>query len=338
MHAEPLITIIVPVYNVEGYLKKCIESILAQTYKNLQIILVDDGSTDNSGYICEDYAQKDKRISVIHKINGGLSSARNAGIDKAEGEFISCIDSDDYVVADFILTLYQHAMNNDADMVVGNFFYYYENEFKKSHGNGEILKICNTKEAIELIGTGKNFTGSAWGKLYKKELLANIRYPEGKLCEDQFVIYKLILLCQTVVFDSAALYGYTIRPGSIMSSSITERMLDVIDAAKQNSSIILEKFPQLEYICVLRQVDAYFEILNRLTLRSLQNATFLNVVVEAREYICHNLKEIVKDTFNIYSKKQKGYCIVFVINPKAFIWIHSTLLSIKEKRYKKWQQ
>lgn len=325
MKRFPLISIIVPVYNVEIYLERCIDSILSQTYENLEVILIDDGSTDASGRICDAYKEQDSRVIVIHQKNGGLSFARNTGIEAASGEFISCIDSDDFVAPDFVKTLYHNIEAEDADISVCNFNYYYEDGSIKSHGSDKMYKVCAPDEAIELIGRARDFTASAWGKLYRKKLFKEVCYPVGKLCEDQFVIYKLIMQCTKIVFDTSALYHYLIRSGSIMTSANPKKMLDAVEAAKENEKLIKKVYPQLAYICVLRNLEAYFEVISRCTLKNLQESILKNTAYEARRYVMDHAKDIFFDRNHIISKKYKLYCIALMIHPGFYVWLRNRI-------------
>ena len=206
---EPLISIVVPVYKVEKFLEKCIDSIINQTYKNLEIILVDDGSPDNCGKICDEYAKKDKRIKVIHQQNGGLSAARNTGITKATGKYISFIDSDDYIEKDYIELLYTTIKQSKADIAIGSHTVIYDTGTKLQKATGE-KSILKPKEVLERILYDNNIDYSAWAKLYKIELFTNIKYPEGRLFEDAATTYKLIDISKKIAVNSKSIYNYII--------------------------------------------------------------------------------------------------------------------------------
>lgn len=242
---EPLITVIVPVYNVEGYLKKCIESIIRQTYRNLEIILVDDGSLDGSGRICDDYAGRDSRIVVIHKENGGLSDARNTALDVARGTYITYIDSDDYVADDYIEYLYKMLEEYRADIsacLVKSIYNYDE----KADYCDEKVEILNHSEAIKAVLFQKKFTPSACGKLYKRELFNTIRYPKGMYYEDMAVIYKLIELCDRIVVGRKQKYYYYQRQDSIIHQKFNEKKMHRIQIANELKEYVDEKYPELK--------------------------------------------------------------------------------------------
>lgn len=226
-----LVSIIVPVYNVEKYLDICLESIIHQTYSNLEVILVDDGSKDNSGKICESWAKKDGRITVIHKENGGLSDARNIGIDNANGEWILFVDSDDFIHKDLVKLSLEEAMKCNADMVVFGYLEVDE-ECNQIHS-----KITNIKENIytgqellnEFVRNGKG-SMVAWNKLYKRKIWKNLRYPVGKIHEDEFVIIDILESVDMAILFSEELYYYRQREGSIMHTKALEAAYDALEA------------------------------------------------------------------------------------------------------------
>ena len=264
MDNSKLISVIIPVYNIKGFLRRCIHSVINQSYTNLEIILVDDGSTDGSEKICDSFSRKDLRIRVIHKKNGGLSSARNAAINVSNGAYLFFLDGDDFIDRNCLQNLYENLLFFNTDMSVCSYYYYTKQKVKK-FGTQSIKTILTQEEAINIIGRGREFTASAWGKLYKKELFYNLRYPNNKLCEDQFVMYDILLRCHSVYFNSDPLYFYTIRENSIMNSKSAIQMSDVIDAARRNYNLINDSFPNLKYISVYRVVEAYLEVINPIT-------------------------------------------------------------------------
>lgn len=212
----PLISVIVPCYNVEQYLAKCVDSILSQTYKNLEILLVDDGSPDKCGEMCDEYAQIDTRVFVIHKENGGLSDARNVAIDIAKGEYITFIDSDDYVSVDYIELLYRLIVDNNAQMSVSGFLAY--KEFTTPELIDEPIKtiVFGRYEAMNTMFYQRDFDNSAWAKMYHRSLFeTGIRYPRGWIYEDLATTYKLMHHCKCVAFTNYKNYFYLLREKSI---------------------------------------------------------------------------------------------------------------------------
>lgn len=213
---NPLISVIVPCYKVENYLSKCIKSIINQTYSNLEIFLVDDGSPDNTGKICEEYAIQDKRIKVIHKENGGLSDARNVAIDIATGEYILFIDSDDYVSPNHIEHLFEMITKAKADIAIEWLQPFYEGtEPIIDSLNGKKEFIVNADDALINMFYQKDFDTNACAKLYKHNLFDNVRYPKGWLYEDLPTTYKLILKSKKIIYSNYKSYYYLLRKNSI---------------------------------------------------------------------------------------------------------------------------
>lgn len=223
---EPLISVIVPIYNVEAYLGRCVDSLLCQTYRNLEIILVDDGSPDGCPAICDAYAAKEKRVRVIHQKNAGLSGARNAGIEAAAGEYLAFVDSDDYVAADFLHTLYELlAATGCAISQCG--FAYVQGEPLKSQKSRDYRVYRGESLMEQLYGPEEEATRFvvAWNKLYRRELFEKIRYPLGRIHEDEATTYRLFHEGKKLAYTDRALYGYyTDHAGSITSVFSRKRL------------------------------------------------------------------------------------------------------------------
>lgn len=228
------ISIIVPVYNVEQYLEKCIESILNQTLEDIEIILIDDGATDNSSQMCDDYALRDNRIKVIHKTNGGLSDARNAGLEIATGKYIAFLDSDDWVESNTYEYLYSIIQRENADIVQCDYIEAY-NEDTKITFNGNIRECVYTGiEALQLLSCeGWVKTVVVWNKLYRKEVFDPIRFPKGKVHEDEFTTYKVLHKANKVINSNLPLIYYRQREGSIMNEEFNEKRLHKLEAWKE---------------------------------------------------------------------------------------------------------
>ena len=229
-----LVSVIVPVYKVEKYIHECINSIINQSYDNLEIILVDDGSPDNCGDICDNYALLDNRVKVIHKENGGLSDARNAGLNIAKGEYIVFVDSDDYIDVDMISILYKRIKESRADMAICNYLFVNENNVPIREKNAMLPKIDKIYTGLQILrGVTQEEGGyfvTVWNRMYRKELWKNIRFPKGKQHEDEYILHEICLKCSMVVGISRPLYNYRQRKGSIMSSQYDVKRLDVIEA------------------------------------------------------------------------------------------------------------
>lgn len=223
-----LISIIIPVYKVEKYLEKCIESVLKQTYTNLQIILVDDGSPDNCGKICDEYAKKDPRIEVIHKVNGGLSDARNVGIAKAKGKYIGFVDSDDYIKEDMYEILINLIKEYDADVSICNLYDVIDGkEYIRNNENG--IQEYSRLEILKEVLLDKNIQSYAWNKLYKKELFDEIKYPIGKKYEDIGTTFYVFEKCNKIVVTSESEYYYLKRSDSLVNNVTESTVLDYTD-------------------------------------------------------------------------------------------------------------
>lgn len=234
-----LISIIVPVYNVENYIRECIDSILAQTISSFELILVDDGSKDESGKICDEYADTDDRIRVIHKENGGLSSARNRGLDEAKGDYICFVDSDDAVSADYLEKLYAAIKKGNADIVVCDIDAPKLSTADMSVNSPLSMPVLEAKRWL-YDQTSREYVLMvvAWNKIYAKELLNGIRYPEGRLHEDEFMIGRVLSRAKTVSFVPDKLYVYRDNASGITSDAnrFNLRHFDAIDAYKERIS------------------------------------------------------------------------------------------------------
>ena len=206
------ISVIVPVYNVEHYLNRCVDSILAQTYSDLEILLVDDGSTDNSGAICDVYARQDARVQVIHKKNGGLSDARNCGIEHAKGRYFCFVDSDDGIAPQMIEVLYRELLENAADISAVGWKAFDTEAFPSIEEQEASSKILQPKEAIRQILCSEELGDCAWNKLYKCSLFQEIQYPYGRMLEDLGTTYRLFEKCVHIVYCPVPLYFYYQRP------------------------------------------------------------------------------------------------------------------------------
>lgn len=217
--ALPLISVIVPIYKVENYLKECVDSILNQLYKNLEIILVDDGSPDSCPEMCDAFALMDERIKVIHKPNGGLSDARNAGLDIAKGAYVAFVDSDDVLHPEFLVLLYKALVNYNADVSFCDFISF-SNEYCFNQFETNDLQLFKGYQMLEVLFEDRWIPKNVvvWNKLYKKELFENVRFPKGKIHEDQYIYTDLFACERTVVYLGIPLVGYRSRDGSITSN------------------------------------------------------------------------------------------------------------------------
>lgn len=228
------ISVIIPIYKVEKYLDRCIKSVINQSYENLEIILVDDGSPDRCAQICDDYSREDYRIKVIHKKNGGLSDARNAGLDIAIGEYISFVDSDDYINKYYIETLYNGIKKNKSQISICEYARVNEIENDDKVFKNEITVINKMDAWSNLYNYEKRVTFViACGKLFEKSLFDSIRFPIGKINEDSFILYKLYFEADRIVYNKAKLYYYCSRDNSIMNNDFSMKKLDDLQALEE---------------------------------------------------------------------------------------------------------
>lgn len=242
---NPLISVIVPIYNVEKYLARCVDSIVNQTYKNLEIILVDDGSPDRCPQMCNDYAEKDSRIKVVHKKNGGLSDARNAGMAVATGEYISFIDSDDYVSDDFFECLLDVMNKENSDIAECSVVKFYEDNRFDEFSDDLSVKTYDTQDAMSALIAENPFHQHVWNKLYKTELVKDIPYAVGKLNEDEFWTYRVFGRANKVARINKTMYYYFQRSSSIMGVGYNIRRLDALEGKANRQKYIENNFPDL---------------------------------------------------------------------------------------------
>lgn len=242
---NPLISVIVPIYNVEKYLARCVDSIVNQTYKNLEIILVDDGSPDICPQMCDDYAKKDSRIKVVHKKNGGLSDARNAGMAVATGKYISFIDSDDYVSDDFFECLLDVMNKENSDIAECSVVKFYEDNRFDEFSDDLSVKTYDTQDAMSALIAENPFHQHVWNKLYKTELVKDIPYAVGKLNEDEFWTYRVFGRANKVARLNKTMYYYFQRSSSIMGVGYNIRRLDALEGKANRQKYIENNFPDL---------------------------------------------------------------------------------------------
>ncbi|MBQ6461366.1 glycosyltransferase family 2 protein [Candidatus Saccharibacteria bacterium] len=282
MKDETLVSVVIPVWNIEEYVEKCLRSLVKQSYSNLEIIVVDDGSTDNSGKICDDIARENKMVRVFHTKNGGLSSARNFGIKKASGEIIFLVDGDDYVKRDFIKKMVS-AMSEDVDIVVC--------------GYNEILpkaKTISGEEAtIDFLVKQENLEIVAWNKAYRKKFFKNILYPVGDKNEDVLTTYKLLAMARKVAYVREPLYVYVERGSSTMA---TEKMEERLKNRERAATEAIEYFLNDEKLKTAAEVDlllakyAYIDA----SIKNKIDRDFLKINIE---WIKKNKKRYYKNVF-----------------------------------------
>lgn len=262
MKKKSLVSIIIPIYNVENYLQQCIDSLLNQSHSQLEIILIDDGSTDRSPQICDENEKKDSRIKVIHKQNAGAASARNVGLDVATGEYICFIDSDDYIKENYVEKLLYFLEGNNADVSVCSYLYLYKDAIE--HEYMDPIGVVSEKEFIRRFLTDWK-CGLLWNKMFKATLMRNVRFEEGHKIDDEFFTYKVIMNADKVVVISDELYIYRMRASSVMQSTQInyEKMLqDRFEYLTQRYLDVIKKYPDFQREYLENLVDNFIRLLS----------------------------------------------------------------------------
>ena len=319
-----MISVIVPVYNVEKYLERCVKSIAAQTYKDLEILLIDDGSTDKSGEMCDDFQQTDSRIKAFHKQNGGLSDARNYGIEHSAGEFISFVDSDDYIDEKMLETLHRLITENDADLAVCSAMDVFEGkEVTQVKGIKEFN--LNKVESYKYMLRGDGIP-SACNKLYKRQTVGDVRFPVGKLYEDGFFTPQILKKVEKTAVTSKPMYYYFRRADSITTKPFRKGDLDVIEAydkcVKQVKELCPEALPYAEF----RYRNAYFNVLDKMLMRD--DCKEIPEYKQVVKYLKKHTAQIVKDPG--FGKMRK----IAAVALKFSVPLYKKILLTKQKIYK----
>lgn len=286
---QDLISVIIPIYKVEQYLNRCVDSVINQTYSNLEIILVDDGSPDKCPQICDEYNKKDSRIKVIHKQNGGLSDARNVGIKLSSGKYITFIDSDDYVDSDYVEYLYYliNKYKTKMSMCLYKAIYDSGSVITMENGNEYCLSSHDTLERI-LYHEGINVASVA--KLYDKSLFEKVEFPKGKIFEDTFTTYKLVDQCDLIAIGMISKYNYMIRGNSILTGKFSLKKLTLIDAYEEMGNYILERYPDLYNAVIRSRVYANISTLRQMIY---SKPRLKEKEKEIRKYILQNKKTVL---------------------------------------------
>ena len=301
---KELISIIVPIYNVERFLTTCLDSVLAQSYENFELILVDDGSPDGCGASCDAYAEKDPRIVVIHKANGGVSDARNAGLREAHGEYITFIDPDDYVHENYLSFLHQELTDSGADIACCAAVGVDENavdtrEVTKENG----IVMSNIDALKRMYYQHPRLSGVLWGKLYRRKIFdeSQVVFPVGKIYEDTSTIYQLIYAAKKVVSSPSQLYCYRIRAGSIMHTPFSRKRLDGLEAKQEALAFYLDKDVDL----LLLAANDYFSLAVQLYDEAQKNAD-ASLRKECQSVIVNQYREMWKQYGYLISDRKKA--------------------------------
>ncbi len=320
---ENILSVIVPVYKTENYLRKCVDSILASTYGNLELILVDDGSPDNSGAICDEYAEKDARVKVIHKENGGLSSARNAGLDIATGDFITFVDSDDYIAEDIYDKLIKKLVTDNVDIVMMNIApvsedYSVVGEPRKYPA--EWLGVKSGERLFQRI-CERRVGASVWSKIFRADIINSVRFEVGVLNEDFLFLSELLVHNELKVslLNDVGYYYYT-RTGSITKAGFGKSLYDAVYNTEGAKEKLQAKYPSLvAYIGAYAAYQARTAILVMTREQYKDNHEF---VLFCRDVIKKN-KKYIKGSF--MNKKEKLFCRMYIIFPRFTKWLFDLL-------------
>lgn len=306
-----MVSVIVPVYNVKPYLDKCLKSILKQSYKNIEIILVDDGSTDGSEKLCDEYAHNYDNIKVVHKKNGGLSDARNIGLQHALGQYVMFVDSDDCVDGSIVEYLMNMIAKCDAEIGICDFVHLYTGKEAFVEQSQEVLEF-NAENALIEMFYQKSFLMSVCGKIFKKQLWEAIRFPVGMLFEDVAIIYKVFERADKIVYGNAKLYGYMHRENSITTKKFTVRDCDILLIFDEISEYYKNSDTDL-----LRAVRAYgSSVALRIYMNAPRDGSYMNEISKCERYLKTNAKEICKDS---KVRKKNRYALMLYLYAKPIM-------------------
>lgn len=315
MEVAPLISIIVPVYNVENYIRRCVDSLINQTYNNLEIILIDDGSPDKSGEICDMYASKDERIKVIHKGNGGVSSARNAGLDIAKGDYIAFVDADDYIDTQMYEVLYTSLSDNDADMAMGIYAQENSNGEFIPHYVGEQTEVLSRTQTIAQMLKQVKYTCSLCDKLFSAKLIGDTRFDENiSHNEDLLFVYQLMRKSSKAVYIPKPMYYYCNNEKSASRVSFSDKNTTMLKAQTLVLEDIKENVPEIYDVALTEYVKiAIFNLTaiaksgysNKEYIEKLRKIVKENLIFFLKSYVAKGYKAyaiIISISFNIYKK------------------------------------
>lgn len=316
---QPKISVIIPAYNVEKCIEKCVNSILEQSFSNFEIMLVDDGSKDSTPQICDKLADKDNRITVIHKENGGLSDARNAGIRKSVGKYLAFVDGDDIVDKDYLQELYSLiTMEENIEVALVRGIAFGENTTPKG-SKATVSKVTTTEEMVRKIVLRDNFGHTAWGKLFLAELWKDFQYPVGKLYEDYLTTYRVLAKTKKVAYSDAKMYFYIQHNESIMHMKCSEKTLAVLDVADQETEFMLKTWPNISDEIIDLQVSVYLKNLQQI----------LNTGLDAFPSCQDRIVKLVKKQSKLLlkskkiEKNDKVKILSLLINKRLFLKLYN---------------
>lgn len=316
--SKPLISVIVPVYKVEPYLERCVDSIRNQTYQNLEIILIDDGSPDRCGEMCDGFAKEDPRIRVIHKENGGQSSARNLGLDIMKGEYVGFVDSDDSISLDMYERLYDLLQKNGADISAcgsvavhssGKVQYLYP-----AYPKDKQVCVFSMKQSLRENLMNQRITYSLWDKLYRREIFDGLRMTEGKIYEDMEIMPKCLERSEIVVYDPAPLYYYSLSQNSTLRSNFRPERFREAEVALEKAKDFQVRYPDLYNEAMGRYLSICMSTIH--ASRGVESC-----FVQRKEMICQLRRKFPKDWTKTLSRNEKIKLTALRICPTLYEWL-----------------
>ena len=318
---DPLISVIVPVYKVEEYLNRCIESIVNQTYTNLEIILVDDGSPDRCPEMCDEWAKKDKRIKVIHKKNGGQASARNDGLALAGGDLVGFVDSDDFIAPSMYEAMYAVMKENECDVVeCSRLDFVSDNEVELPKELGPVT-VFSREETIRDFLAEKHLKRTVWNMLVKASIARKVQFDAGKTHEDILWPYRVFMLSDRIAYLDSRLYFYFQRPNSTMNKKYSEKRFDGLDALETRAALIKTDFPQFHHLATKAYLGAcmyQYQYLSRQP-ESLENRKFQRVL---HDRFCAGDQKVLFDGLGL---KYKVWYTLFRMTPDFTVKLRNML-------------
>lgn len=308
-----MVSVIVPVYNIEKYLEECVKSIMNQSYKNIEIILVDDGSTDKSGILCDEFGKLDKRIKVVHKENGGAASAKNIGLDEANGEYICFVDGDDYIFKDFIEILYNQLIKYNADISECSFYYLYKSHIEKDSFKSNNVIFTSQDYLNQYVDEWQS--SLFWNKLFKISVIGDIRFKQERRCiDDEFFTYKVILNATLITRSSNNKYYYRQRKSSAVQNSQNsiQKAKDALDILVERYKLVTVKFPRLKKKYIEHDINNLYYISTVFDLNDELVSLFKkNVYFYFKESILNkcNIRIIYNISRLLFLKNKKVLCM-----------------------------
>lgn len=320
-----LITIIVPIYNVENYLQRCINSLINQTYHNIEILLINDGSKDNSLSICQENCLKDSRIKLISQQNHGLAYTRNVGIQNATGKYVMFVDSDDYIHPQMAEILYKNLITENAEISSCGHAEVYDNGFIDVLNKGKIYKTYTVEEALQVFLFTYEIDIICCNKLFLKSLFNGINFPENKLFEDHYTVYKIIDKAHKIVFDSTPLYYYCKRNDSIAGSKYSTKNLQLKDAVEEECEYIISHYPTIKSDIELGEICWLIVLYDKMMIANNIDKNFeQDLQIKIKKHIMLILKS------HLIKKNRKIQLILFSIN--KYLYKHLYTFYVKKYR------